>query len=92
MPKLKSTQFLRRRKKQKEDNKLQQRKFEQAIRTELLHKLEVQLRSVDAVEFEVSERALADFLVVLEDPSITAMYDYEQVDDALFVFRPKHLF
>ena len=92
MAKLKSLQFLRRRKNQKDNSKLQQKKFEQALRTELLHKLEVQLRTADAVEFEVSGRALADFIVVLEDPSVTAMYDFEQVDDNLFIFRPKHLF
>lgn len=70
---------------------LKQKKQELAIRTELLHKLSVQLQTYDSVEIEVREDALPLFMVVLEDPALTAIYNFRQVGDALFIFRSKEI-
>lgn len=89
---LKSLQVIQHRKvSSSSTEQLKQKKQELAIRTELLHKLSVQLQSYDAVEIEVREDALPLFMVVLEDPALTALYNFEQVDSSLFIFRSKEI-
>ena len=89
---LKSTQVWKyRRANRNRDEQLKQRKLEMALKTELTHKLDVQFASNEAVEIEVAENALASFLVLLDDPEITSLYTFEQVDDSLFVFRPNSI-
>ena len=93
---LKSLRVLRQRRiSKREELKLKQKKTEFALKTELMHRLDVQLSANDAVEVEVAPNVLADFLVVLEDPAITSLYDFEQDvgqgDDSLFIFRSKNI-
>lgn len=71
------------------DAQFKEKKMELALRTELLHRLEVQLTTADAVMIEVAEKVLPTFLVVLESPSVSEMYDFEQKDVTLFVFWAK---
>lgn len=88
---LRSLQVLRqRRENRRGQQNLQQKKTELALKAELLHRLEVQFVTNDAVEIEVQNpNVLPDFISVLEDPSVSGIYDYEQVDESLFVFRQK---
>lgn len=87
---LRSLQVLKARKQNKRgEEQLKQKKMELALKAELLHKLEVQFTSVDAVQIEVQESVLPLFILVLEDTAITSLYDYEQVSQSLFIFRPK---
>lgn len=88
---LKSVQALQKRKQlNKMDAQLKEKKHSLAIRSELQHKLETELASADAIEIEVADNALADFIVILDDP-IFALYTWEQVDDNLFIFRSKDI-
>lgn len=88
---LRSLQVLRQRRENKHnEQKLKQKKTELALKAELLHRLEVQFVSNDAVEIEVvNPMVLPDFISVLEDPSISGIYDYEQVAEDRFVFKQK---
>ena len=89
---LRSLQVIRSRKQNKRsEEQLKQKKTELALKAELLHRLEVQFTSVDAVEIEVAERVLPLFILVLEDSAVTSLYDYEQISQSLFIFRPKQL-
>lgn len=93
--KLKSLQVLRQRKHNKQSElQLKQRKTEMALKTELMHKLEVHFATVDTLQLEVADNVLADFLVILEDPAITSLYTYTQdyVDEHLFTFTPRAIF
>lgn len=88
---LKSVQALQKRKQMnKLDAQLKEKKHALAIKAELQHKLETVLASADAVEIEVADNALADFIVILDDPAF-GLYAYEQVDDNLFIFRAKDI-
>ena len=89
---LKSLQVLQHRKlSSNSTEQLKQKKLELAVKTELMHKLSVQLQSYDAVEFEVREDIIPIFLVILEDPALAALYDFEQVSDSLYVFHSKEI-
>ncbi len=60
------------------------------LKSELQHKLEVQFTSADAVEIEIINPDLLPlFVMLLDDPSISNAYDWEQVSESLFIFRQK---
>lgn len=89
---LRSVEVLKHRRQRKHSEvQLQQKKTELALKTELLHRLEVQFVSNDAIEIEVAENVLPEFMLVLDDVAVTSLYDYEQVSASLFIFRPKQL-
>lgn len=90
---LRSLQVLRQRRENRRSSQaLQQKKTELALKSELLQRLESQNGS-DAVEIEVQNpNVLPDFISVLEDPAVSRDYDYEQVDESLFIFRAKRIF
>lgn len=69
-----------------------QKRTEQGLKTELLHKLEVQFVTNDAVEIEIeNDNMLPLFMLILDDPSVYNLYDFEQVSESLYIFRQKSI-
>lgn len=71
-------------------NKYQSKRIENEILIELKNTLEEYLKDNDSVMIEVNPKVLGEFITVMD--SISAIYEYEQEESNLFVFRNKEIF
>lgn len=71
-------------------NKYHSKKVESEILIELKNTLEEYLKDNDSVMIEVNPKVLSEFITITD--SISAIYEYEQQESNLFVFRNRELF
>jgi hypothetical protein len=71
-------------------NKYQSKRVENEILIELKNTLEEYLKDNDSIMIEVNPKVLGEFITITD--SISAIYDYEQQESNLFVFRNRELF
>jgi predicted ATP-grasp superfamily ATP-dependent carboligase len=71
-------------------NKYHSKRVESEILIELKNTLDEYLKDNDSVMIEVNPRVLGEFITITD--SISAIYEYEQQESNLFVFRNRELF
>lgn len=71
-------------------NKYQSKRIENELLIELKNTLEEFLKDNDSVMIEVNPKVLGEFITITD--SISAIYEYEQEESNLFVFRNKEIF
>lgn len=71
-------------------SKYQSKRVENEILIELKNTLEEYLKDNDSIMIEVNPKVLGEFITITD--SISAIYDYEQQESNLFVFRNRELF
>ncbi len=71
-------------------NKYHSKKVENEILIELKNTLEEYLKDNDSIMIEVNPRVLSEFITITD--AISAIYEYEQQESNLFVFRNRELF
>lgn len=71
-------------------NKYHSKRVESEILIELKNTLDEYLKDNDSVMIEVNPKVLGEFITITD--SISAIYEYEQQESNLFVFRNRELF